>query len=192
LSLRPGAAFVGPAAGVIFQGGPARALGKEETDVREIELQLVGVRVELPTNQPIVLLRERDGDRFLPIWIGAVEATAIAFALQGIVTPRPMTHDLLKNIIEQLNVRVERIVITELKDSTFYAVIELVQNGSRIEVSSRPSDAIALAVRANVPIFGSEEVLDEAAILIRDDEEQEVEKFREFLDQVNPEDFASP
>ena len=156
-----------------------------------IELQLVGVRVELPTNQPIVLLREREGERFLPIWIGAVEATAIAFALQGIVTPRPMTHDLLKNVIDQLAVRVDRIVITELKDSTFYAVIELVQNETRIEISSRPSDAIALAVRTNVPIFGAESVLDEASILIRDDEEQEVEKFREFLDQVNPDDFAS-
>ena len=156
-----------------------------------IELQLVGVRVELPTNQPIVLLREREGERFLPIWIGAVEATAIAFALQGIVTPRPMTHDLLKNVIDQLNVRVDRIVITELKDSTFYAVIELEHNGTRFEVSSRPSDAIALAVRTNVPIFGAQEVLDEASILIRDDEEQEVEKFREFLDQVNPDDFAS-
>ncbi len=155
-----------------------------------IELQLVGVRVELPTNQPIVLLREREGERFLPIWIGAVEATAIAFALQGIVTPRPMTHDLLKNVIEQLEVRVDRIVITELKDSTFYATIELEHNGARIEVSSRPSDAIALAVRANVPIFGSEDVLNEASILIRDDEEQEVEKFREFIENVNPEDFA--
>jgi bifunctional DNase/RNase len=156
-----------------------------------VELQLVGVRVELPTNQPIVLLREREGERFLPIWIGAVEATAIAFALQGIVTPRPMTHDLLKNVIELLNVQVSRIVITELKDSTFYATIELEHDGSKIEVSSRPSDAIALAVRANVPIFGSTEVLAEAAIEIRDDEEQEVEKFREFLEQVNPEDFAS-
>ena len=155
-----------------------------------IELQLVGVRVELPTNQPIVLLREREGERFLPIWIGAVEATAIAFALQGIVTPRPMTHDLLKNMIDQLSVRVDRVVITDLKDSTFYAVIELEQNGNKIEISSRPSDAIALAVRTNVPIFGAQSVLDEAAIEIRDDEEQEVEKFREFLDHVTPEDFA--
>jgi uncharacterized protein len=156
-----------------------------------IELQLVGVRVELPTNQPIVLLREREGERFLPIWIGAVEATAIAFALQGIVTPRPMTHDLLKNMIDQLSVRVDRVIITDLKDSTFYAVIELEQNGNKIEISSRPSDAIALAVRTNVPIFGAQSVLDEAAIEIRDDEEQEVEKFREFLDQVNPDDFDS-
>src|SRR6266571_931130 len=143
-----------------------------------IEMNLVGVRVELPTNQPIVLLKEREGERFLPIWIGAMEATAIAFALQGIVTARPMTHDLLKNVLEELAISVDRIVITELKDGTFY------------EVSSRPSDAIALAVRVNVPIFANEEVLTEASIVIRDDEEQEVEKFREFLENVNPEDFA--
>lgn len=155
-----------------------------------IELNLVGVRVELPTNQPIVLLKERDGDRYLPIWIGAMEATAIAFALQGIVTARPMTHDLMKNLLEELGVRVERIVITELREGTFYAVIHLSQNGASYEVSSRPSDAIALAVRVNVPIFANEEVLAEASILIRDDEEQEVQKFREFLEHVKPEDFA--
>jgi uncharacterized protein len=155
-----------------------------------IEMNLVGVRVELPTNQPIVLLREKEGERFLPIWIGAMEATAIAFALQGIVTARPMTHDLMKNLLEELGVRIDRIVITELRDGTFYAVIQMQQNGSSFEVSSRPSDAIALAVRVNVPVFANEEVLTEASIVIRDDEEQEVEKFREFLEQVNPEDFA--
>lgn len=155
-----------------------------------IEMNLVGVRVELPTNQPIVLLKERDGERFLPIWIGAMEATAIAFALQGIVTARPMTHDLLKNILEEVGVQVQRVVITELKDGTFYAVIQMTQDGTAYEVSSRPSDAIALAVRVNVPIFANEDVLSEASIVIRDDEEQEVEKFREFLENVNPEDFA--
>jgi bifunctional DNase/RNase len=155
-----------------------------------IELNLVGVRVELPTNQPIVLLREREGDRYLPIWIGPPEATAIAFALQGIVTARPMTHDLMKNVLEEVGVRLERIVITELREGTFYATLQMSQNGSSYEVSSRPSDAIALAVRLNVPIFANEDVLSEASIVIRDDEEQEVEKFREFLDQVTPEDFA--
>jgi len=155
-----------------------------------IEMNLVGVRVELPTNQPIVLLQERGGERYLPIWIGAMEATAIAFALQGIVTARPMTHDLLKNVLEDLSVLVQRIVITELKDGTFYAVIQMQQDGRAYEISSRPSDAIALAVRVNVPIFANEEVLTEASIVIRDDEEQEVEKFREFLENVNPEDFA--
>jgi bifunctional DNase/RNase len=101
-----------------------------------------------------------------------------------------MTHDLLKNVLEETEVLVERIVITELKEGTFYAVIQLSRNGTRYEVSSRPSDAIALAVRVNVPIFANEEVLTEASIVIRDDEEQEVEKFREFLDNVEPEDFA--
>jgi bifunctional DNase/RNase len=155
-----------------------------------IEMSLVGVRVELPTNQPIVLLKEQDGERFLPIWIGPVEATAIAFGLQGVVTQRPMTHDLLKNVLEEIGIRVDRIVITELKDGTFYSTIQLQSNGTAYEVSSRPSDAIALAVRVNVPIFAAEDVLTEASIVIRDDEEQEVEKFREFLEQVNPEDFA--
>jgi bifunctional DNase/RNase len=155
-----------------------------------IELNLVGVRVELPTNQPIVLLREREGERYLPIWIGAMEATAIAFALQGIPTPRPMTHDLMKNVLEEIGVHVERIVITELRDGTFYAELQMAQNGARYQITSRPSDAIALAVRLNVPIYANEEVLSEASIVIRDDEEQEVEKFREFLDQVTPEDFA--
>src|SRR5919202_6627722 len=107
-----------------------------------IEMSLVGVRVELPTNQPIVLLKEREGERFLPIWIGAPEATAIAFALQGIVTARPMTHDLMKNVLEELGVRIDRIVITELREQTFFATLEMSRNGSQYSVSSRPSDAI--------------------------------------------------
>ena len=154
------------------------------------ELSVIGVRVELPTNQPIVLLRETGGERYLPIWIGAVEATAIAFAQQGVTPPRPLTHDLMKNVLEEIGVHVERIVITELKDGTFYATIQMSRDGLKYDISSRPSDAIALAVRVNVPIFANEDVLTEASIVIRDDEEQEVEKFREFLDQVTPEDFA--
>ncbi|MDP9233162.1 MAG: bifunctional nuclease family protein [Actinomycetota bacterium] len=156
-----------------------------------IELSLVGVRVELPTNQPIVLLKEADGHRYLPIWVGAVEATAIAFALQGIQTPRPMTHDLLRDILEETDVTVERVLINELVDQTFFALIRLNTAGDSKEVSSRPSDAIALAVRVNVPIFADEDVLEQAGIELRDEEESEVEKFREFLDQVTPEDFAA-
>ena len=156
-----------------------------------IEMELTGVRVELPTNQPIVLLRERGGERYLPIWIGASEAAAIALSLQGVVTPRPMTHDLMKNILDDLSVHPNRIIVTELRDSTFYATIELQRGTDRYEVSSRPSDAIALAVRMEIPIFANEDVLDEAAILIPGDEDEEVEKFREFLDNVTPEDFAS-
>ena len=156
-----------------------------------IELSLVGVRVELPSNQPIVLLKESDGERYLPIWIGAVEATAIAFALQGIETPRPMTHDLMRDILQQTDTEVERIVINDLVDQTFFATIRMIGEGKTTEVSSRPSDAIALAVRINAPLFASEEVLEQAGIELKDEEESEVEKFREFLDQVTPEDFAS-
>jgi bifunctional DNase/RNase len=157
-----------------------------------VELSLIGVRVELPGNQPIVLLKEQEGERYLPIWIGTAEATAIAFALQGVVTARPMTHDLMKNLLEELGVDVQRIRITELREGTFYASIDLSRNGSAFEVSSRPSDAIALAVRVGVPIFADESVLSEASIVIREDEEQEqeVQKFREFLDNVRPEDFG--
>lgn len=154
-----------------------------------VELSLVGVRVELPSNQPIVLLKETTGERYLPIWIGAVEATAIAFALQGIETPRPMTHDLLRDILTETQVQVERILVSELKDRTFFATIQMHRDGRSSEVSSRPSDAIALAVRINAPIFAAEDVLDQAGIELKDDEETEVEKFREFLDQVSPEDF---
>jgi uncharacterized protein len=155
-----------------------------------VELSLVGVRVELPSNQPIVLLKESEGERYLPIWIGAVEATAIAFALQGVQTPRPMTHDLMRDILEETEIQVDRVLINELVDQTFFALIRLSQDGRSTEVSSRPSDAIALAVRINAPIFADEDVLEQAGIELKDDEEAEVEKFREFLDQVTPEDFA--
>ncbi len=155
-----------------------------------IEMNLAGVRIELPTNQPIVLLREAEGERFLPIWIGQAEAAAIALALQGVVTPRPMTHDLLKNILEEMSVTVNSIAITELRDGTFYAVINMQRNGTAYEISSRPSDAIALAVRLQCKILANEEVLSEASILIpAGDEDEEIEKFREFLESVNPEDF---
>lgn len=156
-----------------------------------IELELVGVRVELPHNQPIVLLKETGGERFLPIWIGAVEATSIAFALQGVRTARPMTHDLIKDLLEGLRISVARIVVTELRDGTFYAEIRMDRDGEEIVVSSRPSDAIALAVRATIPIFADESVLTEAGIHIDDsDEEAEVERFRSFIESVTPEDFA--
>lgn len=157
-------------------------------------MHLVGVRVEMPTNNPIVLLRETEGQhRVLPIFIGPAEATAIAFALQGVVTPRPMTHDLMKDVLSALAVGVDRIVITELRDRTFFAEIEMTRNGSTCKVSSRPSDAIALAARLRTPIFATDEVLDEAAVAVSDEDEEddEVERFREFLEGVNPEDFAS-
>ena len=152
------------------------------------KLDVVGVRVEMPSNQPIVLLREVGGERYLPIWIGAVEATAIAFAQQGVVPARPLTHDLFRDVIEAVGQRLEQVRITALRDGVFYADLVF---ASGVEVSARPSDAIALALRTNTPIFGSEDVLAEAGIEIPDEQEDEVEKFREFLDQISPEDFGS-
>jgi bifunctional DNase/RNase len=151
------------------------------------ELDVVGVRVEMPSQQPVVLLREQNGDRYLPIWIGAGEATAIAFAQQGVVPPRPLTHDLIRDLLGALGQELAQVRITDLRDGVFYA--ELVFAGG-LEVSARPSDAIAIALRTGSPIFGADGVLDEAGIMIPDEQEDEVEKFREFLDQINPEDFG--
>lgn len=150
------------------------------------ELNVVGVRVELPSQQPIVLLKEAHGDRYLPIWIGAVEATAIAFAQQGVVPPRPLTHDLLQDVLVAVGARLSAVHILELRDGVFYADLVF---GDGVRVSARPSDAIALAIRANVQIFGEEELMDEAGIAIPDEQENEVERFREFLDTITPEDF---
>lgn len=153
------------------------------------ELDVLGVRVEMPTNQPIVLLRERGGERYLPIWIGAAEATAIAYAQQGVVPPRPMTHDLLKNVIEELGHELVEVRIVALKDSIFHAA--LVFDGS-VEVSARSSDAIALALRTGTPILVEDSLLDEAGVAVAADEDDEVERFREFLDHVSAEDFDNP
>ncbi|HEV8023591.1 MAG TPA: bifunctional nuclease family protein [Candidatus Nanopelagicales bacterium] len=158
-----------------------------------IPMDVVGVRMEMPSNTPIVLLRETEGERYLPIWVGAVEATAIAYAQQGVVPPRPLTHDLMKDLLEALGAAVTEVRITALEDGVFYAIIAF---DSGLEVQARPSDAIALALRADVPIVGAESVLEEAGIAIPDEsepvEEDQVEKFREFLDQVTPEDFGAP
>jgi bifunctional DNase/RNase len=155
--------------------------------VREVDV--VGVRVEMPSNQPIVLLREVTGDRYLPIWIGAVEATAIAFAQQGVVPPRPLTHDLLKDLLGATGNELAEVRITEMRDGVFYAVLVL---SSGAEVSARPSDSIALALRTGSKIVCAEDVLDEAGLEVPEEEEDEVEKFREFLESVTPEDFEKP
>lgn len=152
------------------------------------EVDVMGVRVEMPTNQPIVLLREVSGDRYLPIWIGAVEATAIAFAQQGVVPPRPLTHDLLKDVLEVTGNDLTEVRITDVKDGIFFATLVL---SSGAEVSARPSDSIALALRTGSRIVCAEEVLDEAGLAVPAEQEDEVEAFREFLDHVSPEDFES-
>jgi len=154
------------------------------TDLHLVEV--VGVRVEMPSNQPIVLLKEVDGIRYLPIWVGATEATAIAFAQQGLNPPRPLTHDLLKTVIENLGSKVESVHVTHLSDGVFFAKVILEQG---IEVSARPSDAVALGLRSGSPIYATEEVFQSAGIEIPDQADDQVEAFREFLDQINPEDF---
>lgn len=166
-----------------------------------IEMELVGVRVEMPSSSPIALLRELGGQgRLLPIFIGAPEATAIAFALEEVVTPRPMTHDLFREVLDDLGVSLEKIVVTELNGGVFHAELELNGADGMHSISSRPSDALALAVRTGAPIYAEEEVLAEAGYLEdpEDDEvedgvpsEEVVEQFREFIDSVDPEDFAT-
>ena len=151
-------------------------------------MEVLGVRVEVPSNQPIVLLREVEGDRYLPIWIGATEATAIAYVQQGVVPPRPLTHDLLKDVIDALDRSLTEVRITRLEDGVFFAELHLSEG---VVVSARPSDAIALALRMSSPIEVDDAVLDEAGVIIPDEEEDEVERFREFLDQVTPEDFGA-
>lgn len=161
-----------------------------------LEMELVGVRVQMPTNAPILLLREVDGEkRTLPIYIGGPEAHAIDLALSDTKTARPMTHDLVVNLLEQLNARLEQIVITELRQGTFFADLYLRDATDAVTtLSVRPSDAIALAVRLETPIFADEALVDEAGIETEDedgDEEEMVEELRKFLDEVNPEDFKS-
>lgn len=158
-----------------------------------VPMELVGVRLELPTKTPILLLREKSGTRYLPIWIGTSEATAIAYALEGIEPQRPMTHDLLKIVMEELGAAVGRVVVTELNNGTFFAELVLELAGEEKRISARPSDAIALAARTKSPVFAARRVLDDVGVEIQDtDEEEEIERFREFLEDVTPEDFEQP
>ena len=154
-------------------------------------MEIVGVRVEMPSSSSIALLREVGGtQRLLPIFIGAPEATAIAFALEEVVTPRPMTHDLLRTVLDDLGVSLERITVTDLREGVFYAELELNARDGVHTISSRPSDAIALAARTGSTIYAAECVLDEAAAEEGPEQEEVVEQFKEFINSVDPEDFA--
>lgn len=162
------------------------------------EMVIYGVSFDVVGKQPIVLLKSVSGNRFLPIWIGHAEAAAIVAKLQGTQPPRPMTHDLMADLLGELNTRVTRVTVTELRENTFYAQISLEGptpggDGAEIQVDSRPSDAIAIALRANAPIFADDRLLEENGIELEqdgDDTEEMVEQFKEFLDSVSPEDFA--
>jgi len=173
-----------------------------------VNMEVVGVRIEMPSNQPIVLLKEIEGSRFLPIWVGAVEATAIAFAQQGLASQRPLTHDLISNILEVADLTMTAVHITELRDGIFYAEIQIRDNQSTLlKVSARPSDAIAIALRTKSNILADSDLLDLVGIDIPErlvepeglgigattsgeGSDLDLERFREFLDQINPEDFA--
>jgi bifunctional DNase/RNase len=160
------------------------------------EMLIYGVSFDLVGKQPIVLLKTAEGNKFLPIWIGHPEAAAILMKLQSQAAPRPMTHDLLSDMLEQLGAQVVRITVTELRENTFFAQITVAQDGTEIDVDSRPSDAIALAIRAEAPIFAADRVIEESAIEFEGEEvdpdqlEAEVAKFKNFLDEVTPDQFA--
>jgi uncharacterized protein len=158
-----------------------------------VEMTIYGVSFDLVGKQPIVLLKTAEGNKFLPIWIGHPEAAAILMKLQGATAPRPLTHDLLVNILGELEVEVVHVTVTELRENTFYASITVKQDGSEIEIDSRSSDAIAVAVRAQVPIYAADSVIEESAIEFEGDEvneEEIVDEFKRFLDKVSAEDFA--
>ena len=158
------------------------------------EMVIYGVSFDMVGKQPIVLLKTRDGNKFLPIWIGHPEAAAILMKLQGANTPRPMTHDLISDMLTEIEVSCTKVSVTELRENTFYASITLAMNGREIEIDSRPSDAIALAVRAGAPIFAADDVIEESAIEFEHEdvnEEEVVEEFKKFLDEVKPEDFST-
>ena len=157
-----------------------------------VPVDFVGIRVELPTNTPILLLRERDGERYLPIWINTPEATSIALAHDGITASRPLTHDLLVSVIEELGGTPKEVTVTELRGGTFYADLVIETGGDTHTISARPSDAVAIAVRTDLPLFAAPDVLEEAGVVISDErDEDEIERFREFLEDIDPDDFAA-
>src|SRR5262245_56334080 len=176
-------------------GFPGSAAGLESAEVLSIvEMVIYVVSLDLVVKQPIVLLKTPEGNKFLPIWIGHPEAAAILMKLQGATTPRPMTHDLLTDMLAHLDAQVVRITVTALRQNTFYARITVHQDASELEIDSRPSDAIALAVRADAPIFAADQVIEESAIEFEGEEvneEEIVDEFRRFLDQVTPDEFAT-
>lgn len=155
-----------------------------------IEMTIKGLMVDPITNMPIIILRDKDGQRVLPIWVGVFEANAIALQIDNVTTPRPMTHDLLRNVIQDLHGRIERIVVSDLKDNTFYALIYLRVNGEVVAVDARPSDAIALALRARAPIFVEESVIDSAKTADLVPEKGDAERLQKWLENLDPDDLG--
>jgi bifunctional DNase/RNase len=155
-----------------------------------IEMTIKGLMVDPVTNMPIVILKDKDGDRVLPIWVGIFEANAIALQIENVATPRPMTHDLLRNIITDLEGRVDRVVVSDLKDNTFYAVIHLTVRGERVAIDARPSDAIALALRTRSPILVEENVIDTAKTVDFTAERTDSDRLQKWLESLDPEELG--
>ncbi len=155
-----------------------------------IKMTVRGIALDPLTNMPIIILKDQDDKRALPIWVGIFEANAIALELEKISTPRPMTHDLIKNILDGLGANVQQVVVNDLKDNTFFAVIEISVNGNLVNIDSRPSDAIALALRVNAPIFVTEKVVTKAKSIEVSEEKEESDRWREWLENLKPEDFG--
>jgi uncharacterized protein len=156
----------------------------------QIEMTIKGLMIDPITNMPIIILRDGDGQRILPIWVGVFEANAIALQIENVQTPRPMTHDLLRNVIQDLSARVERIVVTDLKENTFYAVIHLRSDGAAVVVDARPSDAIALALRASAPIFVEESVIASARSVDSSKESMDVGRLQKWLENLSEEELG--
>jgi bifunctional DNase/RNase len=155
-----------------------------------IEMTIKGLMVDPITNMPIVILKDKDGDRVLPIWVGIFEANAIALQIENIATPRPMTHDLLRNVINDLNGQVDRVVVSDLKDNTFYAIIHLTVRGERVAVDARPSDAIALALRTRSPILVEETVIDNAKTVDFTSDRTDTDRLQKWLESLDPDELG--
>ena len=155
-----------------------------------IEMTIKGLMVDPVTNMPIVILKDKDGDRVLPIWVGIFEANAIALQIENVATPRPMTHDLLRNVIQDLKASVQKIVVCDLQDSTFYALIYLTLNGEIVAIDARPSDAIALALRTRAPIFVEDTVIDHAKTVDFSTEKADADRLHKWLESLDPDDLG--
>jgi bifunctional DNase/RNase len=156
----------------------------------QIEMTIKGLMVDPITNMPIVLLRDNDGQKVLPIWVGIFEANAIALQIENIATPRPMTHDLLRNVIHDLKAAVQKVVVCDLQENTFYALIYLTVNGETVAVDARPSDAIALALRTRAPIFVEDAVIDNAKPVDFSSESADSERLQKWLENLDPDDLG--
>lgn len=156
----------------------------------QIEMSIKGLMVDPVTNMPIVILRDSDGKRILPIWVGVFEANAIALQIENVSTPRPMTHDLLRNVIQDLNGDVQKIVVSDLKDNTFYAVLHVVVAGEMVMIDARPSDAIALALRVRAPIFAEDAVIDNAKSMDITPDQGDSERLQQWLENLDPDDLG--